>query len=131
MRNFAEVASLDQVPPGSGTSYTVAGKGVAVFNVDGTIYAMDDTCLHQRSSLGAGRLDRKIVTCRARTAGATRSPPGAWRAPRIRSRLLPGQSRRPEDTGGRYVSAAISFGPGFGCIESNGGNCEPTLRPHH
>ena len=81
MRNFAEVASLDQVPPGSGTSYTVAGKGVAVFNVDGTIYAMDDTCLYQRSSLGAGQLDRKIVTCGARTAGATRSPPGAWRAP--------------------------------------------------
>ena len=45
--------------------------------------------------------------------------------------LLPGQSRRQEDTGGRYVSAAISFGPGFGCIELNGGNCEPTLRPHH
>ena len=82
MAEFVEVASLDQVPPGSGTSFTVAGKGVAVFNVDGTIYAMDDTCLHQRSSLGAGRLDRKIVTCRARTAGTTRSPPGAWRAPR-------------------------------------------------
>jgi phenylpropionate dioxygenase-like ring-hydroxylating dioxygenase large terminal subunit len=98
MRNFAEVASLDQVPPGSGTSYTVAGKGVAVFNVDGTIYAMDDTCLYQSSSLGAGRLDRKIVTCRARTAGATRSPPGAWRAPRDTE----SPPTRPKSSPGRY-----------------------------
>lgn len=82
MVEFVEVASLDQVPPGSGTSFTVAGKGVAVFNVDGTIYAIDDACLHQGSSLAAGRLDGKIVTCRAHrwrfdvTTGSTMSSPG-------------------------------------------------------
>ena len=82
MAEFVEVARLDQVPPGSGTSFTVAGKGVAVFNVDGTICAMDDTCLHQGSSLGAGRLDGKVVTCRAHgwrydvTTGSVASSPG-------------------------------------------------------
>ena len=82
MAEFVEVASLDQVPPGSGTSFTVAGKGVAVFNVDGTIYAMDDTCLHQGSSLGAGKFDGKVVTCRAHgwrydvTTGNITSSPG-------------------------------------------------------
>jgi nitrite reductase/ring-hydroxylating ferredoxin subunit len=82
MADFVEVALLDQVPPGTGTCFTVAGKEVAVFNVDGTIYAMDDSCLHQGSSLGAGKLDGKVLTCRAHgwrydvTTGNTMSSPG-------------------------------------------------------
>lgn len=38
---------------------------MALFNVDGTIYAMGDSCLHQGSSLAAGKLDGKVVTCRS------------------------------------------------------------------
>lgn len=64
MAEFVEVTRLDQVPPGSGTTATVAGKQVALFNVDGTIYAMDDSCLHQGLSLGTSKLEGKIVTCR-------------------------------------------------------------------
>jgi nitrite reductase/ring-hydroxylating ferredoxin subunit len=81
MAEFVEVARLDQVPPGSGTSFTVAGKDVAVFNVDGTIYAMEDSCLHKGSSLGAGKLDGKVVTCRSHgwrydvTTGSTMNVP--------------------------------------------------------
>jgi hypothetical protein len=37
MAEFLEVARLDQVPSGSGSSFTVAGKDVAVFNVNGTL----------------------------------------------------------------------------------------------
>src|SRR5271156_5344087 len=65
MTEFIEVARLDQVPPGSGTSFTINDKQIAIFNVDGTVYAMDDSCLHKGASLGAGKLDGKIVTCRA------------------------------------------------------------------
>jgi nitrite reductase/ring-hydroxylating ferredoxin subunit len=64
MADFSEVARLDEVPPGSGAVVTVAGKDVALFNVDGTIYAMEDACRHQGLSLGAGKLDGKVVTCR-------------------------------------------------------------------
>jgi nitrite reductase/ring-hydroxylating ferredoxin subunit len=82
MGEFIEVARLDQVPPGSGTSFTVAGKDVALFNVDGTIYAMEDSCLHKGSSLGASQLDGKVVTCRSHgwhydvTTGSTMNVPG-------------------------------------------------------
>jgi len=62
---FVEAARLDQVPPGSGSSFTVAGKDIAIFNVDGTIYAMDDACLHHGVSLGTGKLEGRVVTCRA------------------------------------------------------------------
>lgn len=64
MADFIEVARVDQVPVGKGWPVTVDGKELALFNVGGTIYAMDDTCLHQGLSLAMGELDGPIVTCR-------------------------------------------------------------------
>ena len=64
MAEFIQAARLDELPPGRGTSVTVAGKDVALFNVDGTIYAMEDSCLHKGSSLGTSELRGKVVTCR-------------------------------------------------------------------
>ena len=43
----------------------VAGNDVALFNVDGAIYALSDACAHAGASLGSGKLRGKIVTCRA------------------------------------------------------------------
>ena len=63
MADFIEVARVDQIRPGSGSPFTVAGKDVAVFNVDGTICGIGDTCPHAGGSLGMGKLDGKIVTC--------------------------------------------------------------------
>jgi nitrite reductase/ring-hydroxylating ferredoxin subunit len=62
---FVEVARLEQLPPGTGTSFSVKDKQVAVFNVGGVVYAMADGCLHRAASLGAGKLEGKVVTCRA------------------------------------------------------------------
>lgn len=63
MAAFIEIARLDQIPPGSGSPFTTLGKGVAVFNVHGTICVIDDTCPHAGGSLGMGKLDGAIVTC--------------------------------------------------------------------
>ena len=60
-----EAARVEQVPPGTGTTVKVAGKEVAIFNVDGVVYAIGDSCSHAAASLGAGKLNGKIVTCRA------------------------------------------------------------------
>lgn len=65
MGEFIEVARLDELPPGKGTVVTVAGKDIALFNVEGTVYAMENTCLHQGQSLGSSPLDGCVVTCRA------------------------------------------------------------------
>jgi nitrite reductase/ring-hydroxylating ferredoxin subunit len=65
MADFIEVAGVDELPPGTGTTVNVAGKDVALFNVDGTIYAMEDACLHQAMSLGGSKPEGKVVTCRA------------------------------------------------------------------
>ena len=65
MAEFVEVALLEQIAPGSSIVVDVAGKSVALFNVEGQVYAIDDSCMHQGASLAAGKLDGKIVTCRA------------------------------------------------------------------
>jgi nitrite reductase/ring-hydroxylating ferredoxin subunit len=65
MADFVEAAKLDQLGPGQGMTVTVRGVLVALFNVDGTVYAIDDTCRHAGVSLGAGELRGTIVRCRA------------------------------------------------------------------
>ena len=65
MADFVEAAKLDQLAPGQGMTVTVRGMAVALFNVDGTVFAMDDACLHAGVSLGTGELRGKIVRCRA------------------------------------------------------------------
>jgi len=65
MSKFIEAARVDQIPPGAGITVNVAGKEVAIFNVDGEVYAIGDSCPHAGASLGAGKLSGRIVTCRA------------------------------------------------------------------
>jgi 3-phenylpropionate/trans-cinnamate dioxygenase ferredoxin component len=59
--DFIEVASLDEVQPGTG--FRVTDKNIAVFNVAGAICAVADVCPHAGASLGMGKLDGNIVTC--------------------------------------------------------------------
>ena len=65
MADFVKVATLDQLAPGQGMTVTVRGVPVALFSVDGAVYAINDTCLHAGVSLGAGELRGNIVRCRA------------------------------------------------------------------
>lgn len=65
MADFVEAAMLDQLPPGTSMMVKIDGRDVALFNVDGNIYAINDTCAHQGSSLAAGKLDDKVVQCRS------------------------------------------------------------------
>jgi 3-phenylpropionate/trans-cinnamate dioxygenase ferredoxin component len=63
MAAFVEVAPIDRIPPGAGSRFIVEGRDLALFNVDGTICAIADTCPHAGGSLGMGKLDGRIVTC--------------------------------------------------------------------
>src|SRR5262245_45333712 len=64
MANFLDATQLDQVPIGTSKLVRVDGKDIALFNVDGVIYAIADSCVHQGSSLSQGKIDGKIVTCK-------------------------------------------------------------------
>jgi nitrite reductase (NADH) small subunit len=57
------VASVDDVPAGQGLVVQAEGRALALFNVDGTFYAIDNTCLHRGGPLGEGDLDGRVVMC--------------------------------------------------------------------
>jgi len=63
MAEFIKVASTEGIAPGSGIVAEVNGKSLAIFNVDGTFYAIDNTCLHKGGPLGEGDLEGDVVTC--------------------------------------------------------------------
>lgn len=63
MADFTQVTDIEQIQPGAGSRFIVADKEVAIFNVDGKICAIADTCPHAGGSLGMGKLDGRIVTC--------------------------------------------------------------------
>jgi 3-phenylpropionate/trans-cinnamate dioxygenase ferredoxin subunit len=64
MAEYLDAGRVEDIPLGKGRTVTIAGKDVALFNVDGTIFAIDDSCLHHGLSLGNSPLEGKIVTCR-------------------------------------------------------------------
>jgi nitrite reductase (NADH) small subunit len=57
------VGKTDELRPGEGRMIDAAGKSLALFNVDGTYYAIDNSCAHRGGPLGEGDLDGTIVTC--------------------------------------------------------------------
>jgi nitrite reductase/ring-hydroxylating ferredoxin subunit len=63
MAEFVKVAQVSDVEPGTGMVVTVKDTAIALFNVDGTFYAIDNTCLHRGGPLGEGELEGCVVTC--------------------------------------------------------------------
>ena len=56
-------AKVSEIPVGSIKEVTVGGKPIAVANIAGKFYALDNTCLHRGGPLGQGQLEGNIVTC--------------------------------------------------------------------
>jgi len=60
---FLRAARKDEIPAGSIREFQVNGKTLALANVDGKFYAINNTCLHRGGPLGQGELNGKVVTC--------------------------------------------------------------------
>lgn len=82
MGTLTRVAEKSDLDSGQGKVLEVAGKVLALFNVDGTFYALDNSCLHRGGPLGEGELDGTTVTCPWHgwrwdvTSGANTNNPG-------------------------------------------------------
>ena len=48
------VGSVSEMPPGTRRQVTAGGRDIAVFNVDGTFYALKNVCPHRGAQLSAG-----------------------------------------------------------------------------
>ena len=63
MAEFVKVAKIGEIAPGEGKAVEAGGKRIALFNVDGTFYAIDDTCTHRGGPLSEGMVVGTEVTC--------------------------------------------------------------------
>jgi len=61
--SFVRVASLVELPPGAVRRVSVAGRAIAVFNLGGTVYALDDRCPHEGGFLSLGGVEGRCVRC--------------------------------------------------------------------
>jgi 3-phenylpropionate/trans-cinnamate dioxygenase ferredoxin component len=80
MAKWIKIAEIGDIAAGAGRAFNIEGYSIAVFNVEGKLYAIDDSCPHQGSSLAMGALEGCTVTCRSHgmkvnvTAGQQPSP---------------------------------------------------------
>lgn len=64
MGTFVKALAVSELPTGMKKTVMVAGKKVALANVDGEFFAIDDTCSHEECSLGTeGFLDGNVIIC--------------------------------------------------------------------
>ena len=63
MSAYVKVANAADLQPGQAMLVTAVDRRVALFNVGGTCYAIDDTCTHRGGPLSDGTLDNDVVTC--------------------------------------------------------------------
>jgi nitrite reductase/ring-hydroxylating ferredoxin subunit len=63
MAELTRVAGTEDIKPGTGLVVEAGGKYLAVFNVDGTFYAIDNECVHRGGPLGEGELRGTVVEC--------------------------------------------------------------------
>lgn len=64
MAEFVTVAKVGEIAEGQGESYLVGERLVAVFNIAGEYYAINDVCPHMGASLGDGHVEDGVVSCR-------------------------------------------------------------------
>jgi len=57
------VSRVDELEPGMATRVILDGTAVAVFNIEGSFYAIGDTCTHEEASLSDGFIDEDTVEC--------------------------------------------------------------------
>jgi nitrite reductase (NADH) small subunit len=57
------VGEVADIGAGEGRVVEAEGRTLALFNVDGAFYALDNSCAHRGGPLGEGDLDGTVVVC--------------------------------------------------------------------
>jgi nitrite reductase/ring-hydroxylating ferredoxin subunit len=93
MPEFKKVAKTEAIPAGQASLVEVDGKEIALFNVDGSFHAVDNTCTHVGGPLCEGEIVGNEVTCPWHgamfdvTTGQVLGPPAASNVNRYNVRV--------------------------------------------
>jgi len=63
MADWMDVGTLEELPPGSRKVVDVDGVMIAVFNLDGEFFAIEDICTHDGGELASGVLEGDQIVC--------------------------------------------------------------------
>ncbi len=61
--SFVDVTTTTEIPEGEAKAYVVGDREIALFNVAGSFYAIENSCPHQGGPLAEGFIEGNIVTC--------------------------------------------------------------------
>src|SRR6266436_5091715 len=122
MAQFIKIASTTDLAPGEAKCVEVGGKKIALFNLDGTFFAIDDTCTHRGGPLSEGEVSGEEVTCPWRGAVDNIKTGEVLRPPCGLSGSRPSGDASPRSTSAlaalvmhgalsRYNGAMINAGP--------------------
>ena len=73
MAEFIKVAKTSELASGEGKVVEVAGRAIALFNVNGEYFALDNTCPHRGGPIGEGYVDCNNMTVQCPWHGWTYS----------------------------------------------------------
>ena len=63
MADYMKVAKTTEIEPGQARLVDVNGRSIALFNVGGQFFALDNTCTHKGGPLAEGEISGHEVTC--------------------------------------------------------------------
>ncbi|MCG8433215.1 MAG: non-heme iron oxygenase ferredoxin subunit [Gammaproteobacteria bacterium] len=63
MADWVNVAATDDIPPGGYKVVDVDDVLIAVFNVEGEFYAIEDVCTHDGATLTGGPIEGDQIIC--------------------------------------------------------------------
>ncbi len=81
MSEWVDVAKVDELPPGGHRVVDVDNVMVAVFNLAGQLFAIEDVCTHDGGTLTGGAVEGEEIVCPRHGArfsiktGAVLAPP--------------------------------------------------------
>lgn len=101
--DWTDVALVADFPPGTARSVDVDGTAIAVFNLEGRYYAIEDLCSHEAEPLSGGEIEGDEVICPRHGArfaiptGAALSPPAYEPVPTFPVRVEAGMVQVRDD----------------------------------
>ena len=63
MSEFVKIATVDEVAPGERKLIDLTYVTVALFNINGQLYCIEDVCTHDDGPLAEGELDGYAIAC--------------------------------------------------------------------
>lgn len=63
MSKWIDVATVESFPPGSCKVVSTDDMPIAVFNLNGRFYAIDNICSHENAELSDGHLEGEDIVC--------------------------------------------------------------------